>query len=162
MRRPEIRPVLDHLAGEEHVPAAVIEELQAVEIANRRFHPTPLASMLLDGCLENGTCSTAGGARYNTSYIQGVGLGTLTDAMTGVKHHVYQESTLDAVELMQALEDVLAERGGAGADGSAGSPRLIVTADANAAHQAVVRAMDAAGRVGLTRVSITTQQPEEE
>ena len=42
------------------------------------------------------------------------------------------------------------------------SERVIVTADANAAHRAVVRAMDAAGRVGLTRISITTQQPDDE
>ena len=41
------------------------------------------------------------------------------------------------------------------------SPRVVITADALAAHQAVVRAMDAAGRVGLTQISITTQQPEE-
>ncbi len=41
-------------------------------------------------------------------------------------------------------------------------PRVVITADALAAHQAVVRAMDAAGTVGLTRVSITTQQPEVE
>jgi biopolymer transport protein ExbD len=42
------------------------------------------------------------------------------------------------------------------------SPLVVITADAMAAHQAVVRAMDAAGTVGLTRVSITTQQPAEE
>ena len=47
------------------------------------------------------------------------------------------------------------------AGGTSGS-RLIITADANAAHQSVVRAMDAAGKVGLTRISITTQQPSEE
>lgn len=40
--------------------------------------------------------------------------------------------------------------------------RVIITADANATHQAVVRAMDAAGKVGLNRLSITTQQPMEE
>ena len=40
--------------------------------------------------------------------------------------------------------------------------RVIITADANATHQAVVRAMDAAGKVGLYRISITTQQPMEE
>ncbi len=42
------------------------------------------------------------------------------------------------------------------------SPLVVITADAMAAHQSVVRAMDAAGTVGLTRVSITTQQPAEE
>ena len=57
--------------------------------------------------------------------------------------------------LVRALEAVMEERG-------ASSSRLIVTADANATHQAVVRAMDAAGKVGLTRISITTQQPPEE
>jgi len=43
-----------------------------------------------------------------------------------------------------------------------GSPMVVITADAFATHQSVVRAMDAAGSVGLTRVSITTQQPAEE
>ena len=54
--------------------------------------------------------------------------------------------------LINALQEVIDERGAA--------QRLIVTADAQAAHQAVVRAMDAAGKVGLTRISITTQQPD--
>ncbi len=40
--------------------------------------------------------------------------------------------------------------------------RLIVTADANSSHQSVVRAMDAAGQVGLSRISITTQNPDDE
>ncbi|MEM9621802.1 MAG: biopolymer transporter ExbD [Pseudomonadota bacterium] len=56
--------------------------------------------------------------------------------------------------LVRALQESLP-------DGQA-APRVIITADALAAHQAVVRAMDAAGTVGLTRVSITTQQPQEE
>jgi biopolymer transport protein ExbD len=38
--------------------------------------------------------------------------------------------------------------------------RLVITADADARHQAVVTAMDAAGQVGLTRLSITTRNPE--
>jgi len=57
--------------------------------------------------------------------------------------------------LVRALEQAVE------AEGSTGS-RLIITADAKAAHQSVVRAMDAAGKVGLTRISITTQQPSEE
>lgn len=56
--------------------------------------------------------------------------------------------------LVRALKEVLAEREGAS--------RVIVTADANTPHQAVVRAMDAVGKVGLTRISITTKQPTEE
>jgi biopolymer transport protein ExbD len=60
----------------------------------------------------------------------------------------------DLRTLVRALEDVIAER--------PPTTRVIITADANATHQAVVRAMDAAGKVGLTRLSITTQQPSEE
>jgi biopolymer transport protein ExbD len=60
----------------------------------------------------------------------------------------------DLRTLVRALEEVLSER--------PPSTRVIVTADANASHQSVVRAMDAAGKVGLTRLSITTQQPSEE
>ncbi len=56
--------------------------------------------------------------------------------------------------LVKALQEVM--------DPNNPSPMVVITADANAAHQSVVRAMDAAGTVGLTRVSITTQQPSEE
>lgn len=56
--------------------------------------------------------------------------------------------------LLRALRARMAERDA--------STRVIITADARAAHEDVVRAMDAAGRVGLSRLSITTRQPEEE
>jgi biopolymer transport protein ExbD len=36
---------------------------------------------------------------------------------------------------------------------------LIITADANTPHQAVVRAMDAAGQLGFTHLSLATQTP---
>ncbi len=38
---------------------------------------------------------------------------------------------------------------------------MIITADAQAAHQDVVRAMDAAGQMGFVHLSITTRQPAE-
>ncbi|MFL0798591.1 MAG: biopolymer transporter ExbD [Cellvibrionaceae bacterium] len=44
---------------------------------------------------------------------------------------------------------------------SAGNTKIpvILTADANAAHQSVVTAMDVAGKLGLTHLRITTRQP---
>ena len=59
--------------------------------------------------------------------------------------------------LVRALQEVQQ-----GLSAGQGSPMVVITADAFATHQSVVRAMDAAGSVGLTRVSITTQQPAEE
>jgi biopolymer transport protein ExbD len=57
--------------------------------------------------------------------------------------------------LLRALEEVTAGR-------DVATQHVVITADANASHQAVVRAMDAAGKVGLSRISITTRQPEGE
>ena len=60
----------------------------------------------------------------------------------------------DKKTLVRALQEVK--------DPEHTSTRVVITADALASHQAVVQAMDAAGTVGLTQISITTQQPEEE
>jgi len=38
---------------------------------------------------------------------------------------------------------------------------VTITADANSTHQAVVTAMDAAGKAGFIHLSITTQRPDE-
>ena len=48
-------------------------------------------------------------------------------------------------------------------DASAGDNEmpLVITADAQSTHQAVITAMDAAGRLGFKTLNIATQQPEE-
>jgi formate C-acetyltransferase len=76
----------------------VIERLYAA------YMPAPFLSLLIDDCIANGKDYHDGGARYNTTYIQGVGLGTLTDAMTAIKYHVFEEKTLKMEELLKILE----------------------------------------------------------
>jgi len=44
-----------------------------------------------------------GGARYNTSYIQGVGMGTITDSLAAIKYHVFDHHTLTLVDLLELL-----------------------------------------------------------
>ncbi len=51
--------------------------------------PVPFLSLLIDDCISNGRDYNAGGARYNTSYIQGVGLGSVTDMLTALKYWVF-------------------------------------------------------------------------
>ncbi|MCK4349263.1 MAG: formate C-acetyltransferase/glycerol dehydratase family glycyl radical enzyme, partial [Candidatus Krumholzibacteria bacterium] len=75
----------------------VIERLFAEEM------PVPFLSIIIDDCIANGKDYNAGGARYNTTYIQGVGLGTLTDCLASVKYHVFDEGTLRMADLMDAL-----------------------------------------------------------
>jgi formate C-acetyltransferase len=55
--------------------------------------PAPFLSVLIDDCIANGKDYNAGGARYNTSYIQGVGLGTVTDMLTALRFWVYDDKT---------------------------------------------------------------------
>jgi trans-4-hydroxy-L-proline dehydratase len=76
----------------------VIERLYA------QFMPAPFLSLLIDDCIAKGKDYHDGGARYNTSYIQGVGLGTLTDALTALKVHVFEEGTLTMAEMLEALD----------------------------------------------------------
>ncbi len=78
---------------------AVIERLYAA------YMPSPFLSLLIDDCIATGKDYHDGGARYNTTYIQGVGLGTITDAMTAIKCHVYDQKTLAMPELLRALQD---------------------------------------------------------
>jgi formate C-acetyltransferase len=61
--------------------------------------------LLIDDCIAKGKDYHDGGARYNTTYIQGVGIGTLTDAMTAVKYHVFDQKTLTMETLLAILKD---------------------------------------------------------
>jgi trans-4-hydroxy-L-proline dehydratase len=75
----------------------VIERLYA------QYMPAPFLSLLVDDCIVTGKDYHDGGARYNTSYIQGVGLGTITDCMAAIQAHVYEQKTFSMSELLQAL-----------------------------------------------------------
>lgn len=65
--------------------------------------PAPFLSLLIDDCIENGVDYNAGGARYNTSYIQGVGLGSITDSLTALKYHVFDEKSYSMQQVSDAL-----------------------------------------------------------
>ena len=57
----------------------IIQRLYATQM------PAPFLSVLTDDCIRNGRDYNAGGARYNNTYVQFVGLGTLTDSLSAVK-----------------------------------------------------------------------------
>jgi len=76
----------------------VVERLYALHM------PAPFLSLLIDDCIANGKDYHDGGARYNTTYIQGVGLGTATDALTAIKYHVFDQKTLTLEALLAALQ----------------------------------------------------------
>jgi trans-4-hydroxy-L-proline dehydratase len=67
--------------------------------------PAPFLSVLVDDCISNGKDYNCGGARYNTSYIQGVGLGSITDMLTSIRYNVYDRKKVKWDELNLALEN---------------------------------------------------------
>ncbi|MEY1640165.1 trans-4-hydroxy-L-proline dehydratase [Tenuifilum osseticum] len=75
----------------------VVEKIWAMNM------PVPFLSLLIDDCIANATDYNAGGARYNTSYIQGVGLGSITDNLTAIRKHVYEDGSIGMKEILFAL-----------------------------------------------------------
>ncbi|MCF8109045.1 MAG: glycyl radical protein [Desulfohalobiaceae bacterium] len=75
-----------------------------IERINAKYMPVPFLSLLIDDCIARGRDYNQGGARYNTSYIQGVGLGSTTDALTALKYHVFDRQTRNLQELLSILD----------------------------------------------------------
>jgi pyruvate formate-lyase/glycerol dehydratase family glycyl radical enzyme len=66
--------------------------------------PSPFMSIIVDDCIERAKDYHDGGPRYNVTYIQGVGIGTVTDSLSAIKHHVYANGTLSLEELVKAVD----------------------------------------------------------
>ncbi len=66
--------------------------------------PVPFLSILIDDCIARGKDYMCGGARYNSTYIQGVGLGSITDMLTAVKYQVYDTKAVTMQTLVDALD----------------------------------------------------------
>ena len=68
-----------------------------------KYMPVPFLSLLIDDCIQKGKDYNDGGARYNTRYIQGVGIGSVTDSLTALKYHVFDQENISMTEMMKAL-----------------------------------------------------------
>lgn len=82
-------------------------KMQGNRIIDRLFSeniPVPFLSILIDDCLEKRLDYNSGGARYNTSYIQGVGLGSITDSLTSIRYHVFDRQSISLPLFIRTLE----------------------------------------------------------
>ncbi|MFZ2330363.1 MAG: trans-4-hydroxy-L-proline dehydratase [Atribacterota bacterium] len=77
----------------------IIEQLYAQNM------PAPFLSLIISDCLEKGVDYNAGGARYNTNYLQGVGIGTITDSLSAIKYHVFDKKHISMDTLLSILAD---------------------------------------------------------
>jgi len=69
-----------------------------------KYAPAPFLSVVIDDCISNGRDYYDAGPRYNTSYIQCCGLGTVTDSFSALKKHVFEDRTFSMERVIKALK----------------------------------------------------------
>ena len=69
------------------------------------YAPATFLSLFIDDCISKGKDYYSGGARYNTTYIQCTGLGTITDCLSTLKKHVFEEKRFTMDELLTAVSN---------------------------------------------------------
>jgi len=77
---------------------------QIIERMYATMMPAPLLSVITDDCIRKGKDYNAGGARYNNTYIQFVGIGSLTDCLAAVRQVVFDEKAVGLADLVKALD----------------------------------------------------------
>ncbi len=65
--------------------------------------PATFLSVVIHDCIETGKDYYDGGPRYNTNFIQCVGIGTITDSLSAIKKHVIEDKTFTMDRLLTAL-----------------------------------------------------------
>lgn len=75
----------------------IIEEIYARQL------PVPFLSLWIDDCVKKAKDYNSGGTRYNTQYVQLVGLGTVAFSLSSLKYHVFDEKTTNMEEFLEAL-----------------------------------------------------------
>ncbi len=83
----------------------MIAMLNAWDLAHQERAPTPYLSLLVDDCIEKGLDITAGGARYNYTGPQGIGLADVADSLAAIKKVVYEDGIVPLGELIEVLEE---------------------------------------------------------
>ena len=83
---------------------------QIIERIYAREMPAPFLSVLIDDCIANGRDYNAGGARYNNTFIQAVGIGTITDSLSAIREAVFDSGKLELAELVEILDGDFSEQ----------------------------------------------------
>lgn len=82
------------------------------DIGHRDWAPVPLLSSFIEGCLNSGKDITEGGARYNFSGVQGIGIANLSDSLHALKGMVFDQQRLTFDELLASLKENFASEEG--------------------------------------------------
>ncbi len=75
-----------------------------IERMYAKYSPAPFLSVVISDCIEKGRDYYDSGPRYNTNYIQCCGIGTVTDSLSAINTHVYQDRSVGMKTLLEALQ----------------------------------------------------------
>lgn len=68
-----------------------------------KYSPATFLSVVIEDCISKGKDYYNGGPRYNTNYIQCTGLGTVTDSLSALKKHVFEEENYSMETMLNAV-----------------------------------------------------------
>lgn len=88
-----------------HIVEIKVRGNQFIERMYADNAPAVFLSVLTDDCIRKGRDYNDGGPRYNTNYIQCVGIGTMTDSLSALKKHVFEEKSFTMSEAVKAILD---------------------------------------------------------
>jgi formate C-acetyltransferase len=88
----------------ERLVAAAVAGNDAIERAHARWRPTPLLSLVVEDCVSSGTDVTAGGARYDSTGLQGVGAADVADSLAAIEQIVFEEGRTTIPALVAAVD----------------------------------------------------------
>lgn len=74
-----------------------------IERMYAKYAPAPFLSVVINDCIDKGRDYYNAGPRYNTTYIQCCGIGTITDSLSAIKTHVFENKTVSWERLLTAL-----------------------------------------------------------
>ena len=89
---------IDHFAEEKARYDAIVRQAYADHC------PVPFTSAVIDDCVDRALDWHAGGARYNISTVSGVAIGTVADALSAIRTHVFEKRTVSMAALVEALD----------------------------------------------------------
>ena len=81
----------------------MVRGVNVMDLAHQALKPLPYLSLLVDDCIERGVDVSAGGARYNFTGVQAVGVATVADSLAAIKQLVFDERKTTGQELLDAL-----------------------------------------------------------
>jgi formate C-acetyltransferase len=88
----------------EHFVALKVRYDNIVRDIYARHCPVPFTSALIDDCIATATDWHAGGSHYKIATLSGVAVGTVADALSGIRKHVFDQRSFGMAELVQALD----------------------------------------------------------